>query len=187
MDLNGNLLLKENCRNMTPFIDGICAIEREDEQSNFIDEDLNPLFENWFVYIDFYDFEDEETAFVHCTPNRDNSSGTKASSFLNIRSAVSDIKKRLYETSQQLLFEQNTDVLWLNFKSQVTPLLDNMVSNYILSDYKLTKYNIDPDSGDPVPAYMVLASLKIMPINSVEVFDLTIQLENNEISVAEEE
>ena len=77
MDLNGNLLLKENCRNMTPFIDGICVIEREDEQSNFIDEDLNPLFENWFVYIDFYDFEDEETAFVHCTPNRDNSSRTR--------------------------------------------------------------------------------------------------------------
>lgn len=118
---------------------------------------------------------------------RNNKLGTKASSFLNIRNIVSDIKKKLYETSQQLLFEQNTDVLWLNFKSQVTPLLDNMVSNYILSDYKLTKYNIDPDSGDPVPAYMVLASLKIMPINSVEVFDLTIQLENNEISVAEEE
>ena len=116
-----------------------------------------------------------------------NKLGTKASSFLNVRNVVSDIKKRLYETSQQLLFEQNTDILWLNFKGLVTPLLDNMVSNYILSDYKLTKYNIDPESGDPVPAYMVLANLKIMPINSVEVFDLTIQLENNEISVAEEQ
>ena len=62
-----------------------------------------------------------------------------------------------------------------------------MVSNYILSDYKLTKFNIDPDSGEPVPAYMVLANLKIMPINSVEVFDLTIQLENNEVEVSEEE
>ena len=118
---------------------------------------------------------------------RNNKLGTKASSFLNVRNVVSDIKKRLYETSQQLLFEQNTDILWLNFKGLVTPLLDNMVSNYILSDYKLTKYNIDPESGDPVPAYMVLANLKIMPINSVEVFDLTIQLENNEISVAEEQ
>ena len=118
---------------------------------------------------------------------RNNKLGTKASSFLNIRNIVSDIKKVLYETSQQLLFEQNTDILWLNFKSSVTPILDRMVSSYILSDYKLTKYNIDPESGDPVPAYMVLANLKIMPINSVEVFDLTVQLENNEITVAEEE
>lgn len=118
---------------------------------------------------------------------RNNKLGTKATSFLNIRNLVSDIKKVLYETSQQLLFEQNTDILWINFKSKVTPLLDTMVSNYILSDYKLTKFNIDPDSGEPVPAYMVLANLKIMPINSVEVFDLTIQLENNEVEVSEEE
>ena len=118
---------------------------------------------------------------------RNNKLGTKATSFLNIRNVVSDIKKLLYDTSQQLLFEQNTEVLWLNFKTKVTPLLDTMVSSYILSDYKLTKYNVDPVSGEPVPAYMVLASLKIMPINSVEVFDLTVQLENNEIIVEEEE
>ena len=113
---------------------------------------------------------------------RNNASGTKATSFLNIRNVVSDIKKRLYEASQQLLFEQNTDLLWINFKGLVTPLLDTMISNNILSDYKMTKYNIDPESG---PAYKILANIKIRPINSVEVFDLTVQLENNEIAVAE--
>lgn len=116
---------------------------------------------------------------------RNNKSGTKATSFLNIRNLTSDIKKRLYEASQQLLFEQNTDLLWLNFKSLITPLLDTMVANSILSDYKLTKYNIDPDSGEAVPAYKILANIRIMPINSVEVFDLTVQLENNEIAVSE--
>ena len=116
---------------------------------------------------------------------RNNKSGTKATSFLNIRNVASDIKKRLYEASQQLLFEQNTDLLWVNFKGLITPLLDTMVSNSILSDYKLTKYNIDPDSGEPVPAYKILANIKIRPINSVEVFDLTVQLENNEVAVSE--
>lgn len=116
---------------------------------------------------------------------RNNKSGTKATSFLNIRNVVSDIKKRLYEASQQLLFEQNTDLLWINFKGLITPLLDTMVSNNILSDYRLTKYNIDPESGEAVPAYKILANVRIRPINSVEVFDLTIQLENNEIAVAE--
>ena len=118
---------------------------------------------------------------------RNNMLGTKATSFLNIRNLVSDIKKRLYEASQQLLFEQNTEILWVNFKGLITPLLDTMVSNNILSAYKLTKYNIDPESGEPVPAYKVLANIEIRPINSVEVFDLTIQIENNEVEVSEVE
>lgn len=116
---------------------------------------------------------------------RNNASGTKATSFLNIRNLTSDIKKTLYETSQQLMFEQNTDVLWVNFKSSVTPILDRMVSNYILSDYKITKLSVDPDTGDRVPAYKVLANIKIMPINSVEVFSLAVEIENNSVNVAE--
>ena len=118
---------------------------------------------------------------------RNNSAGTQATSFLNIRDLVSDIKKRLYEASQRLLFEQNTDILWLNFKSIVTPLLDTMVSNYILSDYNIIKYNIDPETGQPVPAYKILAVIRIIPINSVEVFELQVQLENSEVTVAEVE
>ena len=118
---------------------------------------------------------------------RNNSNGTKATSFLNIRDMVSDIKKRLYEASQSLLFEQNTDVLWINFKSLVTPLLDTMVSNYILSDYSIVKYNVDPETGQAVPSYKILSAIRIVPINSVEVFELTVQLENNEVTVAEVE
>jgi hypothetical protein len=116
---------------------------------------------------------------------RNNADGVKALSFLNIRGVVSDVKKRIYETAQRNLFEQNTDITWINFKSAITPLLDRMVSNYILNDYSITRYLIDPESGDPVPAYMVLAVIKIQPINSIEVFDLTVQLENAEVTVVE--
>lgn len=118
---------------------------------------------------------------------RNNTNGTKATSFLNIRDTVSDIKKRLYEASQSLLFEQNTDILWLNFRSLMTPLLDTMVSNYILSDYDIIKYNLDPETGQPVPSYKVLATIRIRPINSVEVFELKVELENTEVTVAEVE
>ena len=110
---------------------------------------------------------------------RNNANGTKASSFLNIRSAVSDIKKRLYEASQRLLFEQNTDVLWLNFRSLITPLLETMKTDYILNDYSITRLMRDPETGAAVPAYEVMAIIRIQPINSVEIFDLTIYLENN--------
>lgn len=118
---------------------------------------------------------------------RNNQGGTKSTSFLNIRDVVSDIKKRLYEASQSLLFEQNTDVLWLNFKNLVTPLLDTMKSNYILDNYSLVKYNNDPETGEPVPAYKVLAAIRIVPIASVEVFELQISLENREFSISEVE
>lgn len=116
---------------------------------------------------------------------RINSSGTVASSFLNIRSAVSDIKKIIYENSQNTLFEQNTDVTWLNFKNGVTPLLDRMVSNYILTDYSIERYVNDPETGDPVPAYKVLGVVRVQPINSIEVIDLTVQIENSNISSME--
>lgn len=111
---------------------------------------------------------------------RNNANGTKASSFLNIRSAVSDIKKRLYEASQQTLFEQNTDVTWLNYKSLILPLLETMVSDYILQDYAVTRLYTDPNTGFAVPAYEIMAVIRIQPINSVEVFDLTIYMENTD-------
>ena len=118
---------------------------------------------------------------------RNNADGTKSTSFLNIRSLVADIKKKLYEASLSLMFEQNTDILWINFKSIITPLLDTMITNYILSDYVVTRYLVDPESGSPVPSYKVLANIRIMPINSVEVFDLQVTLENSEIMVSETE
>lgn len=116
---------------------------------------------------------------------RNNGSATSALSFLNIRGVVSDIKKVIYEASQNNLFEQNTDITWINFKSVIIPLLDRMVSNYILQDYSLTRYTVDPETGAPVPSYKVLAVIKIQPINSIEVFDLTVQLENADVFVIE--
>lgn len=114
---------------------------------------------------------------------RSNSEGTKATSFLSTRNQISDIKKCIYETSQKLLFEQNSDVLWINWKSYVTPLLDSMISNNIIRDYTITRYNIDPESGERVPAYKILAAIRIVPINAVEQFELTINIENDTTDV----
>lgn len=116
---------------------------------------------------------------------RNNSDGTTALSFLNIRSAVTDVKKAIYESSQNMLFEQNTDVTWIKFKDKITPLLDRMVSNFVLQTYSIIRYTVDPESGNPVPAYKVLGVIKIQPINSIEVFDLTVQLENASIATSE--
>lgn len=116
---------------------------------------------------------------------RNNSNGTSALSFLNIRGVVSDIKKVIHAACQNSLFEQNTDITWLNFKSAITPILDRMVSNYVLQDYAITRFMIDPETGDAVPSYKVLAVIRIRPINSIEVFELAVQLENTDVIVSE--
>ena len=67
-----------------------------------------------------------------------------------------------------------------NLLADIVPLLDTMKSDYILSDYTIARLYTDPQTGAAVPAYEVMAVIRIQPINSVEVFDLTVVLENNE-------
>ena len=102
--------------------------------------------------------------------------GLTALSFLNIRNMVSDVKKQAYVAAKRCLFEQNTDILWLNFKSYLSPLLDQMTSGYGLSGYKV----IRNASQDPSK---ILATIRLYPIYAVESFDITVELSNDSISV----
>ena len=99
--------------------------------------------------------------------------------YLNMRSLVSEIKKRCYSAAEQLMFEQNSDVLWINFKSKVVPLLDEMASSYGISGYKIVKQVAD--SG-----IQLKALIKVYPIYAVEDFDITVMLTKDEVSVDEE-
>ena len=98
-------------------------------------------------------------------------------SFLNYRNMVSDIKKLVYETAKRYTFEQNSDVLWINFKSGITPLLDRMKSGYALVDYKISK-------GTTTEKAKLVATITIIPIYPVEDFDITIIVEDDEVSVS---
>ena len=40
-----------------------------------------------------------------------------SSSFLNIRNLCSDVKKTIWAAARKMTFEQNSDILWLNFNS----------------------------------------------------------------------
>ena len=41
---------------------------------------------------------------------------------------VSDVTKLAYNTAKSLMFEQNSNILWINFKAGLTPLLDKLMS-----------------------------------------------------------
>ena len=97
---------------------------------------------------------------------------TKATSFLNVRNLISTLKKELYFASNKYTFEQNSEVLWINFKSQITPLLDQMQSGNGIEGYKLVKQPTDKKAR-------LKAKVIIVPIEAVEDFELEVSLEDS--------
>ena len=109
--------------------------------------------------------------------------GCVALNFLNTRNMLSDIKKVLYSTAKSLMFEQNSDTLWLRFKAGITPLLNQLKSGQGLSDYKIvkgtTKYN-----GDPLQKGELAAVIKIYPLYAVEYFELAVEINDEDVIVS---
>ena len=106
-----------------------------------------------------------------------NAKGLKASNFLNIIQLCCDLSKRLYRASKENMYEQNTDRLWFNFKAPVEELLNNMLQNEGILGYKIIRQNATERA-------QVRALVKIVPIEAVEKFDITIELADNlEVSV----
>ena len=101
----------------------------------------------------------------------------RAASFLNIRQLCITLKKTLYRAARRFTYEPNSDVLWVNFKSQITPLLDEMKANQGIRGYQLSKLSTNKKA-------VLAANIKIIPIEAVEDFDLTIELTDS-IEVSE--
>ena len=95
-----------------------------------------------------------------------------ASSFLNIRLLICDIKKTLFAASKRFTFEQNTDILWTNFKGQITPLLEEMKNNSGIRGYKIVRQTTDERAK-------LKCKIKIIPIEAVEDFDLTVEINDS--------
>lgn len=109
--------------------------------------------------------------------------GTVATNFLNIRNMMSDIKKLAYNTAKSLMFEQESDSLWLSFKSGVSPLLDQLKSGYGISDYKLIK-NTTKYNGKALTRGEMSAVIKIFPLYAVEYFEITVVVSDNDVAVS---
>ena len=102
--------------------------------------------------------------------------GLTATSFLNIRNLISDVKKTAYNAAKMLMFEQNTQVLWINFLAKVTPTLDKMVSGQGLSSYKVI--NVPTQEKAKLNAV-----IKIYPLYAVEDFEISIEVRDDDVEV----
>lgn len=102
--------------------------------------------------------------------------------FLNTRNMISDIKKLAYTTAKQLMFEQNSDTLWLKFKAGVSPLLEQLRSGNGISDYKLIK-GTTRFNGSQLARNEIAAVIRICPLHAVEYFEITVLVTEDDVAV----
>ncbi len=100
-----------------------------------------------------------------------------ATSFLNIRNLICDVKKVVWDACRRYTFEQNNDVLWVNFKSYIEPTLNQMKTGAGLSGYKIIK-------GETTEKAKLVAQIKLYPLYAVEDFTVEVQLLDDEIAVS---
>lgn len=106
-----------------------------------------------------------------------NNTNLVATSFLNIRNLVCDIKKTTYESCVRNMFEQDSEVLWINFVSNITPLLDKMKTGAGIEDYKIIR-------EETTEKAKVVATIRIIPVYAVEDWDITIVLTDSDVTVS---
>lgn len=103
-----------------------------------------------------------------------------ATSFLNIRNLVSDVKKTCYRTARAMTFEQDTDILWINFKAEISKLLNRMVSGYGISGFKIIRDTTHVRAAEKAT---ICAKVILYPTYAVEDFYITIVLKDDEVTV----
>lgn len=99
-----------------------------------------------------------------------------ATSFLNIRNMICDVKKVVFEACRKYTFEQNNDVLWINFKAYIEPTLNQMKSAAGLSGYKIIKVESNKKAK-------LEAVVKLYPLYAVEDFEITVKMLDDEVTV----
>ncbi len=98
--------------------------------------------------------------------------GLVYSHFLNIRQLCTTIKKQLYTACRKFTFDPNSDLLWINFVNAIKPTLEAMRADYGIKGYKIVQ-KVDNTKA------VLKAVIRIIPIEAVEDFDLTINLEED--------
>lgn len=106
-----------------------------------------------------------------------NTENLVATSFLNIRNLVSEVKKVTYRACRKYMFEQNNDVLWTNFKAAIEPTLEQMRTGAGISGYKIIKEATNEKAK-------LVATIKLYPIYAVEDFEITVRMEDDEIALS---
>lgn len=102
-----------------------------------------------------------------------------ASNFLNIRSMLCDLKKVCYRAAKRNTFEQDSEILWINFTQPIKALLEQMRTAYCISSFKITRRTDVKENAK------LGCTIKIYPLYAIEDFDIDIELYDSEVTVSE--
>lgn len=94
-----------------------------------------------------------------------------ASHFLNIRQLCTTLKKNIYEVCKKCTFDPNSDLLWINFCNALRPGLESMKADQGIADYEFIQ--LESKRAE------LKALIRIVPIEAVEDFDITVSLEDS--------
>ncbi len=101
-----------------------------------------------------------------------------ATSFLNVRNMVSLVKKVAYEAANKYTFEQNSETLWVNYKSYIEPTLDKITHSNGALGYSINRIATRAKAT-------LKAEIIIQPIEAVEDIELTVIMTDTTTTVAE--
>ena len=96
----------------------------------------------------------------------------RASHFLNIRQLCTTIKKEVYMACRQFSYDPNSETLWTKFCNRLAPTLEKMKADQGIADYKFIKVASNRKA-------FLSAIVRIVPIEAVEDFDISIYLEDS--------
>jgi hypothetical protein len=106
------------------------------------------------------------------TAKKLNKDGVVFHHFLNIRQLCCSIKKQLYTACRRFTFDPNSDLLWINFVNAIKPTLEAMRADQGIKGYMITRVANDKKA-------LLTARIRIVPIEAVEDFDISIYLEDS--------
>lgn len=111
---------------------------------------------------------------------QDGTRGVQATSYMSLRNLISDIAKTVYNSAIRYTYETNNDITWMNFKTTIVTLLDQMVSSGVLQTYKIGR-RVDANTRNKM-----ICIITLYPNLPVENFDVYINLENATVTTTED-
>ena len=98
--------------------------------------------------------------------------GLVATHFLNIRQLCTTLKKEIYNACKKLTFSPNDDLLWVDFKALIKPILEKMKGDRGIKDYDIKRVTVQEKA-------LMKGKIKIIPIEPVEDFNIGVYLEDS--------
>lgn len=102
----------------------------------------------------------------------------KATGYMSLMLVICDISKEAYNAAVRYTYESNNEVTWLNYKTRIVKLLDQMVTAGVLQSYKVAKVATDELNA-------IKARITVKPNLPVENFEIYVDLQNADLTVGD--